>query len=207
MENLKDQIIAVLVDNPNGIKARRIAKVLDLDTPTRVNSVLYSFPNEFQSNENHEWFYRNNDSLSQMRSNETRTGQTKSKNNKPYHYYNCNPQRRLTDDCVIRAISSLTGDSWEDTFRGLAETAIETGYMLNTPECYGVYLEERGFTKHKQPTLPDGKKIKFLDFVKTFNGYAFCHCGKGHVTYVAENSTWDIWDVSNEIVGNYWAKD
>ena len=121
-----------------------------------------------------------------------------------YHYYNCNIKRKITDDCVIRAICSSTGESWEKTLRDLTECCIKVGYMLNTPECYGVYLKERGYVKQKQPINKDGTKMRFKDFVQQFDGHAIAHCGKGHITYVADNSTWDIWDVSDEIVGNYW---
>lgn len=121
-----------------------------------------------------------------------------------YHYYNCNPHRRLTDDCVIRAICSSTGEPWDKTLRELTECCIKTGYMLNTPECYGAYLEGLGYIKQKQPVHKDGTKVRFKEFVHMFNGHAIAHCGKGHITYVADNSTWDIWDVSDEVVGNYW---
>ena len=121
-----------------------------------------------------------------------------------YHYYNCNPHNRLTDDCVIRAVSASTGDSWDDTIKGLVSCAIKTGYFINTPECYGQYLSDLGYIKQKQPVHKDGTKIKFEEFVKKYNGHAIAHCGKGHITYVADNSTWDTWDVSNEVVGNYW---
>ena len=123
---------------------------------------------------------------------------------KNYHYYNCNPHQKFTDDCVIRAICSSTGESWDDTIRELTEYSIRTGYMLNTPECYSKYLEDRGYVKQKQPVYKDGKKVRFKEFAKVFDGHAIAHCGKNHITYVADNSTWDIWDVSNEIVGNYW---
>lgn len=125
-------------------------------------------------------------------------------NNKTYHYYNCNHKGRRTDDCVIRAISSSTGDSWEDTITELTQHAIETGYMIHTPECYGSYLENLGYVKQKQPIHKDKTKMKFKEFVRLFDGHAVAHCGKGHVTYVADNAAWDIWDVSDEIVGNYW---
>lgn len=207
MPDLKSKIIGVFKQYPSGIKAKKIARLLGEENAHRVNSILYSFPDEFQTNKNHEWVHQGNTSCSNLRLNEMPMVQKKRADHKPYHYYNCNPHRRLTDDCVIRAISSLTGDGWESTFRALTEKAIETGYMLHTPECYGRYLEEQGFVKHKQPMHADGTKIKFAEFVKTFDGKAFCHCGKGHVTYVSDNSTWDIWDVSNEIVGNYWAQE
>ena len=101
------------------------------------------------------------------------------------------------------AISSSTGDSWDDTIKELTEYAIKTGYMLNTPECYSKYLADKGYVKQKQPVHKDGKKVRFKEFVKMFDGHAIAHCGRGHVTYVADNSAWDIWDVSDEIVGNY----
>ena len=120
-----------------------------------------------------------------------------------YHYYNCNIHRKLTDDCVIRAICSSTGESWDTTIRDLTEYAIKTGYMLNTPECYSKYLADKGYVKQKQPVHKDGTKVRFKEFVKMYDGHAIAHCGKGHVTYVADNSAWDIWDVSDEVVGNY----
>lgn len=121
-----------------------------------------------------------------------------------YHYYNCNPYQRRTNDCVIRAICASTGDSWEETLRELTECCIQTGYMLNAPECYGKYLETIGYVKQKQPISKDGKKMRFKEFAQIFDGHAVANCGKNHITYVADNSTWDIWDVSDEVVGNYW---
>ena len=121
-----------------------------------------------------------------------------------YHYYNCNPKHKLTDDCVIRAICSSTGDEWEEVIRELVNWSIKTGYMLNTPDCYGKYLESIGYVKQKQPVHKNGSKYRFSEFVKKYDGHAICHCGKNHVTYVADNSTWDIWDVSDEIVGVFW---
>ena len=121
-----------------------------------------------------------------------------------YRYYNCNPYKKLTDDCVIRAICSSTGESWEDTMMILAKWSIKTGYMLNTPECYGSYLESIGYVKQKQPLQTDGKKVRFKDFCQDFDGHAICHCGKGHMTYVADNHVWDIWNTEDEVVGVYW---
>lgn len=121
-----------------------------------------------------------------------------------YRYYNCNPQRKLTADCVIRAICSATGETWETTLRDLTEYSIKTGYMLNCPECYGKYLKDKGFVKQKQIKDKSGKLIRFKDFCNKFDGHAVANCGKGHVTYVADGCVWDIWDTSEQTVGNYW---
>ena len=46
--------------------------------------------------------------------------------------------------------------------------------------------------------------MRFKEFCKSFDGHAICNCGKGHVTYVADNSVWDIWNTEDEVVGVYW---
>ncbi len=121
-----------------------------------------------------------------------------------FRYYNCNPHHKRTDDCVIRAIASGTGDSWEKVLKDLTEYMLKEGDMINTPELYGKYLKDNGWVKQKQPVKPDGKKIRVGEFVKKFKGCAVVHAGNGHVTYVAEGKVYDIWDTSNEIVGSYW---
>lgn len=121
-----------------------------------------------------------------------------------FRYYNNNPHHKRTEDCVIRAIAAGTGDSWEDTLRNLTEYMVTTGYMINTPELYGKYLKSIGWVKQKQPIYPDKRKMKVKDFVKQFHGTAIIHVGKSHVSYVAENKIWDIWNCENEVVGVYW---
>lgn len=121
-----------------------------------------------------------------------------------FNYYNCNPHHKRTDDCVIRAISAGEGDSWEDTLRNLTEYMLKYGYMLSTPELYGKYLKDKGWIKQKQPLSANGKKMKIKEFLKTFKGCAVAHAGNGHVTYLAEGKVYDLWDCSDEIIGNYW---
>ena len=123
---------------------------------------------------------------------------------KVFRYYNCNPHHKRTDDCVIRAIAAGTGDTWEKVLKDLTSYMLKEGDMINTPELYGKYLKDNGWVKQKQPIKSDGKKMRIGEFVKKFKGCAIVHAGCGHVTYVAEGSVWDIWDTSNEIVGNYW---
>jgi hypothetical protein len=121
-----------------------------------------------------------------------------------FRYHNCNPKQKCTEDCVIRAISSATGDSWEYVARQLVEYMVQTGEVYNTPKLYGKYLKDVGWVKQKQPVNSDGSKMKIKDFLKTFKGQAIVHAGRGHVTYIAEGHLWDIWNCENEIIGNYW---
>lgn len=121
-----------------------------------------------------------------------------------FRYYNNNPHHKQTEDCVIRAIAAGTGKSWEEVTRELTEYMIETGYMINTPELYGKYLQNIGWIKQKQPSHPNKKKMRVKDFVKQFDGNAVINVGRNHVSYVADGRLWDIWNCEDEIVGVYW---
>ena len=123
-----------------------------------------------------------------------------------FHYYNENPKDRKTDDCVIRAIATATGQTWDDTLVGLTNCALKHKYMIHCPELYGKYLEELGFHKEKQPRKRDNKRYKACEFVKNFEGTAVANLGQGHVACIKDGQVWDIWDSSHEIVGNYWTK-
>lgn len=121
-----------------------------------------------------------------------------------FRYYNCNPHHKHTDDCVIRAISAATGDSWEKVLKDLTHYTIKYGYMINTPELYGKYLKDTGWVKQKQPVKSNGKKIHINEFLEQFTDGAIAHAGCGHVTYLMEGMVYDIWNCENEIIGNYW---
>ena len=124
----------------------------------------------------------------------------------PYRYHNENPKGRRTDDCVIRAIATATGQTWDDTLRGLTECAIKHKYMINCPDLYGKYLKELGWEKQKQPRKRDNKRYRAYEFVKNFDGIAVANIGTQHVACIKNGQVWDIWDSSNEVVGNYWVK-
>lgn len=124
----------------------------------------------------------------------------------PYRYHNENPKGRRTDDCVIRAIATATGQTWDDTLRGLTECAIKHKYMINTVELYDKYLKELGWHKNKQPRKTDNKRYRASEFVKDFDGIAVVNLGQNHVACIKEHQVWDIWNSSNEVIGNYWTK-
>lgn len=133
-----------------------------------------------------------------------KTNKTKEADVSVFRYYNCNPHHKRTDDCVVRAISAGTGDSWEKVLKDLIDYMLEDGAMFNTPELYGKYLKDHGWVKQKQPVKSNGKKVRIKEFLKTFKGEAIIHAGAGHVSYLAEGRVWDTWNCEDEIVGNYW---
>ena len=123
-----------------------------------------------------------------------------------FRYYNENPKDRKTDDCFVRAIATATGQTWDETLMGLTKCALKHKYMIHCPELYGKYLEEMGWVKQKQPRKADNKRYRACEFVQTFKGTAVAHIGQQHVACLKDGQVWDIWNSSNEIVGNYWVK-
>lgn len=121
-----------------------------------------------------------------------------------FRYYNCNPYSVHTDDCVIRAITAGIGCSWEEVVSDLSQYMLKYGYMMNTPETYGVYLKDNGWVHHKAPTKRKGVSMTVGEFVKKFQGHAIVHVDNNHVTYIADGKIWDLWDPSEHIVGEYW---
>lgn len=55
-----------------------------------------------------------------------------------YIFYNPNPSHQLVGDCVIRAISKVTGDTWEDTY-----TAISLQGFDDVQHIFREFLYER----------------------------------------------------------------
>ena len=48
-----------------------------------------------------------------------------------YKFYNANARGRLTNDCVIRAISLAEDKTWNETYDELSEIAQHNGIILD----------------------------------------------------------------------------
>ena len=121
-------------------------------------------------------------------------------------YYNRNPRKlKHACDCVTRAISAATALSWEDTMRSLVEHSIEIKYAFNAKEAYSSWLEENGWTKHKQPRKPNGRKYRLHEFLNETTTGMFLVNTRGHLTFVEDGYVYDTFNCLNEVVGNYWS--
>lgn len=126
---------------------------------------------------------------------------------KYWRYVNSNPKRKITDDCVIRALCLAMSKPWEQVLRDLTEYSVKYGEIMFVANIYGRYLEDNGWIKHPQPTHPDGTKVKISEFLDNFKGVAVANAGREHVTLLLGGYVWDLGDCSDRIIGNYWTKD
>jgi len=120
-------------------------------------------------------------------------------------YFNPNPDQRLTEDCVIRAICAATNRDWEDVY---IDVVIQGLFMHNMPEAnsvWGEYLTNLGFEKTLVPnkcphcyTLREfcADNPKGIYVINTDN----------HAVAVVNGDYYDTWDSGNEIVNYYWKR-
>ena len=140
----------------------------------------------------------------------------KPKNTGIFSYENLNPYKRKAGDCVIRAVAKSVyegktgafGDAWKYALDGLCNVAMETGYMINTPDCYGRLLERKGFKKHKQPRHENGTKYTLKEFIAEHKTGTYVVNMPHHLTTVKNGKCYDTWNwtQSDRRVGNYWEK-
>jgi len=132
-----------------------------------------------------------------------------------YKYYNPNPKARFDKngkpqkwhvcDCVIRAISCATGESWRDVYKTMCHIGEELWCMPNDRKAMDAAMKKYGFVKvsYKKGTERDLVK----DFsIKHSNKIAILNLS-GHVVCCKEGHYWDTWDCGNKTAYDYWIKE
>lgn len=124
-----------------------------------------------------------------------------------YIYYNPNPYRRTTSDCVIRAITKLTNEDWDTVFLRLSLVAYEKKDGLEKNYVWGAYLKRLGFKRRFVPdTCPDCYTVAEFCRDHPYGVYLLRIDGltDGHVVTVVNGDWYDSWDSGNEVVDYYY---
>ena len=121
-------------------------------------------------------------------------------------FANPNPQKNLTGDCVIRAISIASGRSWDDVFIDLMVQSYMMKDIPSANHVWGAYLHGQGYSRKVIPNgCPDCYTI--ADFTKDYpKGTYILHTGT-HVVAVKDGNYFDTWDSGNEIPIFYWKEE
>ena len=140
-----------------------------------------------------------------------------------FHFYNANPKGKMTEDCVVRAITTALKQPYEQTLRELAEKTIKTGYMLNGNKGIDAYMKSKGWVKCKQPKKSDGTKYTGQEFCRTLmhpiyseeldickEGFEInnilANIGGHHIVAIMSGQIWDTWNSANGSIGIVWVK-
>lgn len=124
-----------------------------------------------------------------------------------FHYYNNNPNKYKTSDCVVRAISVALDKSWENILSDLTLYALKYKYFINCQELYEIYLKDNGWKKNKYPHKRNGNKYLLGEWLKSFGKEAIVTIDEDHLTYVNNHIVYDIWNCTDNEVGVFWTPD
>ena len=121
-----------------------------------------------------------------------------------FTFFNANPKGRITEDCIIRAVSLATEIPYNTVVMELAEMTCKTGKFLP----YDEYLQSKGWRKWKQPRKRDNTKLTGKEFCDTpfAVGRVVAHIGGHHVVAILDGKVHDIWDSTEGTIGNFWRK-
>lgn len=93
-----------------------------------------------------------------------------------YKFYNNNVLGLFENDCTIRAISTATGNSWDDTYEHLSNIARINGKMMDDKDFIINYLDDRYKRVYNIPETVGMTAGMYPDNVLliTMNGHITC---------------------------------
>lgn len=112
-------------------------------------------------------------------------------------FFNPNPAGKFVGDCVVRAISKATGQSWEKSYIGIVEKGLNMRDMPSANRVWAAYLKDLGFNKYIIPnTCPECYSIRDFAYENP-NGVFILGTGT-HVVCVCDGNYYDTWDSGDE---------
>ena len=123
-----------------------------------------------------------------------------------YVYFNPNPSGKRVGDCVIRAISKLTGQDWRSTYLAVAMTGYELFDMPSSNNIWATYLRRLGYRRFViSDTCPDCYTVK--DFCLDNSVGEYLLATGTHVVTVVDGDYFDAWDSGAEVPIYCWTKE
>lgn len=121
--------------------------------------------------------------------------------------YNPNPSRLNVGDCVIRSITSATGDIWENVYIELALQGYMMHDMPSANRVWGEYLYNHGFKRRLIPEDCFDCSYTVKDFCKDHPYGTYVVATGSHVVCCRNGNYYDTWDSGEEQVHYYWFKE
>lgn len=120
--------------------------------------------------------------------------------------FNANPTGKNTNDCTVRAISTVMSKSWRAVYKGLTDIGYELYDMPSSNDIWPIYMRREGYKRHFLPnTCPDCYTVR--DFCAD-HPYGTYLLGTGsHVIAVIHGDFLDTWDSGDKQVIWYWEKE
>lgn len=111
--------------------------------------------------------------------------------------YNPNPAGKQVGDCTVRAVAKALGQSWEDSYIGLALEGFCLCDMPSANSVWGAYLKRHGFRRRLlEDSCPDCYTLEA--FCEDHPKGVFVVALSGHVVTVCNGQYHDTWDSGQE---------
>lgn len=123
-----------------------------------------------------------------------------------YRFYNPNPCKRYTGDCVIRAVTAVENISWDEAYISLCIFGYVFCNWGNGNEVWSAYLRYRGYTQH---ALPNNCPVCYTvqDFCREHPQGSFILGAGNHAVAVIDGDYYDTGDSGTAIVDQYYTKE
>ena len=126
-----------------------------------------------------------------------------------FKYYQPNKKDIKDDygDCVIRALTKVTGKEWLEAFEELLPYARELQCMPNGKPCYEKYLLDNGFTYVGISNKKGTKRPTVQSFAKEHKEGTYVLRVANHIVTVVDGYFYDTWDSGEKSLYGYWVKE
>lgn len=119
-------------------------------------------------------------------------------------YYNPNPKKLETSDCVVRALCKATGKDWDTVFEELVTIGRELKVMPNSDEAWKEYMDRFGFIKHSLPVKKGKPRLRVDGFARSLGKKGtYVLRVANHLVTCSDGFYYDIWDCGDSAVYNY----
>lgn len=119
--------------------------------------------------------------------------------------FNPNPERKIVDDCVVRAICKLFNKDWEYVYTDLYAEGLEVHDWPWKNYVWGRYLTKHNYIPKLIPnTCPDCFTVK--EFCRLFPKGSYLLATGEHVVTVVDGNYYDTWDSGDEVPVYYWSR-
>lgn len=114
-----------------------------------------------------------------------------------YKYYNENPLKKYTSDCVIRSISCATQKSWDEVYNELSDLAQYNGTLFDQRDFVLWYLDS------------NFERVPFVseevgDLAKEYSNNIILCTMKGHICCIKYGIIYDTFDPSKRFAEFAW---
>ena len=121
-----------------------------------------------------------------------------------YVYLSNNPCKKLVGDCVIRAVSIVLNQTWQETYIDLCIIGYEMCDLPSSNAVWSAYLRDKGFKRHAI-LFPYDYTIN--DFCVDFTQGMYVVCTGTHTVAVIDGVAYDSWPSGEESPQFYFAKE